>query len=242
MPPAAGTSGRTRPRRPRRSRRRSAAGTAPPGHAGRPPGRRPGRAAWARWTARNPARRAGGPRHAAAAGAAHFVQVMLDPLRRRRDLLLLIRPRHAQVSGVRQVPAAGAPALRVMVLGPVPDLHTSPHPGCPAASPVPLPVRSFRGPPLLARQLPPWLVVRRRRHRGVPAVRATPPAPPRLKPLPQGQRPAPPALRSAPPAPRSAHHADPRMAPSGGGASVTARNDPGNHASHRGNSAPAAKT
>jgi hypothetical protein len=37
-----------------------------------------------------------------AAGAAHLVQVVLDPLR--RDLLLLVRPRHPQVSGVRQRP------------------------------------------------------------------------------------------------------------------------------------------
>ena len=46
------------------------------------------------------------------------MQVVLHPLRRRgRDLLLLKRPGNPQVSGIRQVQAAGAGALGIVVLG-----------------------------------------------------------------------------------------------------------------------------
>ena len=60
-----------------------------------------------------------------------------------RDLFLLKGPGDAQVSGVRQVAAARAGALRVMILGPVRDLPaSSTRPGCPAASPASFAARS----------------------------------------------------------------------------------------------------
>src|SRR5712691_1187625 len=124
--------------------------------------------------------RQGGIRHARRArrdmglpaGAFRAVQVVLHPLRRRgRDLLLLIRPGNTQVSGTGQVQAAGTAALGVVVLGPVRGLPA--HRGTRAArllSPLPLLFRPLRGAPLLPRRLPPRQVIRRRRHRGVPAV------------------------------------------------------------------------
>ena len=121
----------------------------------------------------------GGVRHARrarrdmrpAAGAAHFVQVVLDPLRRRgRDLLLLRRPGDAQVLRVRQVQAARAGTLRVMLLGPVRDLPRHRRPRAARLLPPLLLLRAFRRPPLLPRHPPAGQVIRRRRHRGVPAV------------------------------------------------------------------------
>ena len=121
----------------------------------------------------------GGIRHARradrhmgpAAGAPRLVQVVLHPLRRRgRDLLLLKRPRDAQVLRVRQVTAAGAAPFRVVILGPVRDLPR--HRRARAArllSPLLL-LRALRRPPLLPGRFPPRQVIRRRRHRRIPAV------------------------------------------------------------------------
>ena len=121
----------------------------------------------------------GGIRHAPrpgrdmhpAAGAPGLMQVVLHPLRRRdRDLLLLIRPGNPQVSGIRQVTAAGAGTLGMVILGPVRDLP--PH-RCPRAArllPALLLLRPLRSAPLLPRRLPARQAIRARRHRGVPAV------------------------------------------------------------------------
>ena len=122
-----------------------------------------------------------------AAGAPRLVQVMLDPLRRRgRDLLLLIGPGNPQVSGIRQVQAARALPFRVMVLRPVRDLPAHRRPRAARLLPaLPLLVlRPLRGPPLLPPLLPARQVIRRRRHRGIPAVPRPRPLR-RLQPLPQ---------------------------------------------------------
>ena len=87
-----------------------------------------------------------------------------------RDLLLLKRPRDAQVLRVRQVTAAGAAPFRVVILGPVRDLPR--HRRARAArllSPFLL-LRALRRPPLLPGRFPPRQVIRRRRHRRIPAV------------------------------------------------------------------------
>ena len=71
-----------------------------------------------------------------AAGTPGLVQVVLDPLRRRqRDLLLLIRPGNPQVSGIRQVTAAGAGTLGMVILGPVRTFHVIDAPGLPGCFP-----------------------------------------------------------------------------------------------------------
>jgi hypothetical protein len=71
-----------------------------------------------------------------AAGAPGLVQVVLHPLRRRRrDLLLLIRPGDPQVSGIRQVADAGSAALGMVILGPVRDLPRHGRPGLPGCFP-----------------------------------------------------------------------------------------------------------
>ena len=165
-----------------------------------------------------------------AAGAARLVQVVLDPLRRRhRDLLLLIRPRHAQVSGIRQVPAARALALRVMVLGPVRDLPR--HRRTRAARllpPLPLLLRPLRGPPLLPGILRPGRSSEDGGIEEFPLFRD----PARSAAASRSRRSATSAssaaIRSACAA-ISASRGSADGSP-GGGASVTARNDPGNHA------------
>jgi hypothetical protein len=116
-----------------------------------------------------------------AAGAPRLMQVVPHPLRRRgRDLLLLKRPRDAQVLRGRQVTAARAGTLREMVLGPVRNLP--PHRRARAARLLapPLPLRPLRSAPLLPRRLPSRQVIRRRRHRRIPAV-------PRPRPLRRSQ-------------------------------------------------------
>ena len=154
---------------------------------------------------------------------------------------LLIRPRHAQVSGVRQVPAARAPALRVMVLGPVRDLP--PHRRTRAARLLPrfrfLPARSaarrcFRG------------ILRPGRSSADGGIEEFPlfRDPARSAAASCSRRPATiassAAIRSAcSPISTSRGSAED---PSGGGASVTARNIPETTLSHRGNTAPVAKT
>ena len=106
-----------------------------------------------------------------AAGAPRLVQVVLHPLRRRgRDLLLLKRPGNPQVSRVRQVTAAGAAPSGIVVLGPVRDLPRHRRARAARLLPPLLLLRPLRGPPLLPGRLPPRQVIRRRRHRGVPAV------------------------------------------------------------------------
>ena len=176
------------------------------------------------------ARRPGRGMHPAA-GAPGLVQVVLHPLRRRsRDLLLLIRPGNPQISGIRQVTAAGAGTPGMVILGPVRDL---PRHRCPRAArllPALLLLRPLRSAPLLARRLPARQVIRRRRHRGVPAV-ARPRALRRLQLLPKVsdhrlQRGDLPRLR------RDQLRLLPISASRGsaGGVSVTARNHPGTHA------------
>jgi len=100
------------------------------------------------------------------------VQVVLHPLRRRgRDLLLLIRPGNTQVSRIRQALPAGTLTCGIVVLGPVRGLPA--HRGARAARllpRLPLSLRPLRGAPLPPRRLPARHVIRRRRHRGVPAV------------------------------------------------------------------------
>jgi hypothetical protein len=185
------------------------------------------------------------PRRAArdlrpAARAAHLVQVMLDPLRRRcRDLLLLIRTRDTPVSGAGQIPAARALALRVVILGPVRELP--PHRRARAARllpPVPLLLHPFPGPPCLRGIFRPGrssadggmdeLPLFRDPARSAAASRS------------RRERPAPPKPRSAPPALRSAHHADPRMAPPAriGHSPQSSRKTP---LRHRSDTTPAAK-
>ncbi len=105
------------------------------------------------------------------AGAPRPVQVMLNPLRRRgRDLLLLIRPGIPQVSGICQVTAARAGTLREVILGPVRDLPRHRRARAARLLPPLLLLRPLRSPPLLPGRLPPRQVIRRRRHRRVPAV------------------------------------------------------------------------
>ena len=90
-----------------------------------------------------------------AAGAPGLVQVVLHPLRRRgRDLLLLIRPGYPQVSGIGQVPAARARALRTVILGPVRDLPRHGRPRAARLLPALL-LRTLSSPPLLPRRLRP---------------------------------------------------------------------------------------
>ena len=116
------------------------------------------------------ARRAGRGMHPAA-GAPGLVQVVLHPLRRRsRDLLLLIRPGNPQISGIRQIPAAGARALGMVILGPVRDLPRHGRPRAARLLPALPLLRPLSSAPLLPRRLPARQVVRARRHRGVPAV------------------------------------------------------------------------
>jgi hypothetical protein len=121
------------------------------------------------------------------AGAPDPVQVVLDPLRRRRrDLLLLERPGHAHVSRVFQGSAARAGAFRVMVLGPVRDFPAHRRTGT-TWLPAPLPLLRrvpLRGPPLLARQPLPRPIIRARRQGRVPAVPRPGPLR-RLQPFPQ---------------------------------------------------------
>ena len=166
---------------------------------------------------------------------ARLVQVVLDPLRRRdQDLLLLIQRqppghRHPPDPGRTRTPLAGTSPRR----GP----DRPPHRRARAARLLPwlLLLRPFHRPPLLPGRLPSRLVIRRRRHRGVPAV------------------PRPPALRCLKPLPQVSDHGLQRRdtlrlrgdalrllpdqcvrgsagCPSGDGASVTARHHPGNHA------------
>jgi len=96
-----------------------------------------------------------------AAGTPGLVQVVLDPLRRRqRDLLLLIRPGNPQVSGIRQVTAAGAGTLGMVILGPVRDL---PRHRCPRAArllPALLLLRPLSSAPLLPWRPPARQVIR----------------------------------------------------------------------------------
>jgi hypothetical protein len=135
-----------------------------------------------------------------------------DPLRRRRrDLLPLMRPRNPEVSGVRQISAARALALRAMVRsGPGPP-NASPRPGCPAASlgsasspRVPRPAAADAvssapaGRPSTAAST----------NSRCPATTPALPASPLTQVSDQRLQ-----SRSAPPVPRSAHHAHPRMAP-----------------------------
>ena len=132
------------------------------------------------------------------AGAFRAVQVVLHPLRRRgRDLLLLKRPGNPQVSGVRQVRAARARALGIVVLGPVRDLPRHGRARAARLFPPLLLLRPLRGAPLLPGRLPPRQVIRARRHRGVPAVPRPRPLR-RLQPLPQvSDHRLQPAIRSA---------------------------------------------
>ena len=143
-------------------------------HAGTPPGKRPGRAGSGRCS-----RRGGHPRRAVrhvhrAAAAPRLVEVMLDPARRhQRHLQLLMRAGHAQVSRLRQVrPAAARPGRAVAghLIGLRPRHRRSRRsrllPPAPPAAP---------GRPLAFRRHLPRQVIRRWRHRGVPAVTAQPP-------------------------------------------------------------------
>jgi hypothetical protein len=132
----------------------------------------------------------GGVRHACrarrdmhpAAGALRLMQVVLHPLRRRgRDLLLLKRPRDAKVLRVRQVTAARAGTLWVMVLGPVRNLPPHRRARTARLLPPPLVLRPLRSAPLLPGRLPSRQVIRPRRHRGIPAVPR--PRPPRRRQL-----------------------------------------------------------
>ena len=116
------------------------------------------------------ARRAGRGMHPAA-GAPGLVQVVLHPLRRRgRDLLLLIRPGHPQVSGIGQVTAARARAPGMVILGPVRDLPRHRRPRAarllpPLLLPPPAPQRAAASAAASGPAGHPT-----RRHRGVPAV------------------------------------------------------------------------
>ena len=130
------------------------------------------------------ARRPGRGMHPAA-GAPGLVQVVLYPLRRRRrDLLLLIRPGNPQVSGIGQVTAAGAGSLGMVILGPVRDRPRHGGPRAARLLPALLLLRPLSSAPLLPRRLPARQVIRARRHRGVPAV-PRPRAPGRLQLLPK---------------------------------------------------------
>ena len=110
-------------RRPGGSRRRSATGTLPPGCAG-PPGKRPGPAAWSHRTGPSPARPAGGPRTSrpATARRAFCRSCWTRSAGAAGISFLLKRPGGTPGLTVRQVQAARAGTLRVMLLGPDRDL------------------------------------------------------------------------------------------------------------------------
>jgi hypothetical protein len=165
------------------------------------------------------ARRPGRGMHPAA-GAPGLVQVVLHPLRRRQqDLLLLIRP--GNPPGQQHPPGHGPRSTHPQDddprSGPGPPTSSMP-PGCPAAS------RASSSPPAQQRAAPSAAASGPAGHPSSAASRssrcsATPRAPPPPS-APEGQQPPPPARRSSPPAPRSAapapgsaHHADPRTAP-----------------------------
>ena len=89
-----------------------------------------------------------------AAGAPGLVQVVLHPLRRRgRDLLLLVRAGNPQVSGIGQVPAAGAGTPGMVILGPVRDLPRHGRPRAARLLPPLLLLRPLSSAPLLPRRL-----------------------------------------------------------------------------------------
>jgi len=102
------------------------------------------------------------------------VQVMLVPpgRLRLRDVLLLIRPGDAQVSGIRQVSAALAVPLREVADDLVRLAPAHRRSGRPGLLPrLPLPLRPFRGaPPPAGRRPAVRQVIAARRHRGVPRV------------------------------------------------------------------------
>ena len=137
---------------------------------GRPPS--PTAAAHRQRRVRHPA----GPRRDVhpAAPAAGLVQVVLVTPGRLRlgDVLLLIGPGNAQVSGVRQVSAALAVSPREVIdrlVSPAPAHRGARRPWLLAR--LPLPLRPLRGAPVLPRrQLPPGQVITARRHRRVPRV------------------------------------------------------------------------
>ena len=88
------------------------------------------------------------------------------------DVLLLIGPGNAQVSGVRQVSAALAVSPREVIdrlVSPAPAHRGARRPWLLAR--LPLPLRPLRGAPVLPRRrLPPGQVITARRHRRVPRV------------------------------------------------------------------------
>jgi hypothetical protein len=100
------------------------------------------------------------------------VQVVVHQLCRRGGISsLLERSRDAQVLSVRQITAAGAGALRVVVLGLVRDLPGHRRARAARLLPAfPLALSALRRPPLPAGRLPPGQVIGARRHRRVPAV------------------------------------------------------------------------
>ena len=210
------------------ARQRSAPGTAPLGHAGKPPGTPPAPAAAARSTARNPARPPGAARRASSRRRISRCAGRAAPAPPPRPGSPPAETT-GQPPGQRRPPDPRRTSTRpgIVVLDPVRDLPRHGRARAARLFPPLLLLRPLSGPPLLPRRLPPRQVIRTRRHRGVPLFRD----PDRFAAASCSRRSATTAssaaIRSA-----CARISASRGSAGGssGGTSVTARNHPRNHA------------